>query len=390
MPPAGRSAFAAAHRVVDRVHGDAAVVRPATEPARAPGLAERNVGVVRVRHLTDGRVAVEVDHADLARRQADLRVVAVFRHERRRGARRADELAALPLLQLDVVDHRAEGDVAERHRVAGLDVGVAAGDDLVADLHAVGRQDVALVAVDVVEERDARGAVGIVLDGEDDRGHADLVALPVDDAVALLMAAAPEARGDTAVVIPAAGVRLVLDELAQRLRALRDLHEVRDRVEAPRRRGRLEVLDSHGPVPASCVLFLRLVPAYSLASEKKSIASPSFRVTIAFFQFCILPLPRPMRRSLPRISMVLTPVTFTLKRRCTASRIWILFASRATSKTTWLCFSRSKVAFSVRMIGLRMTCSGVIGRLRLQPGRSARRSASSSAPRASWPRLSTE
>ena len=110
-----------------------------------------------------------------------------------------------------------ERDVAERHRVAGLDVGVAAGDDLVADLHAVGREDVALVAVDVVEERDARRAVGVVLDGRDQRGDADLVALPVDDAVALLVSAAAEARGDAPVVVAAARARLVLDELAERL-----------------------------------------------------------------------------------------------------------------------------------------------------------------------------
>ena len=45
-------------------------------------------------------------------------------------------------------------------------------------------------------------------------GDADLVAPPVDDAVALLVAAAAEARGDAAVVVSAAGARLVLEQLA--------------------------------------------------------------------------------------------------------------------------------------------------------------------------------
>ena len=107
-----------------------------------------------------------------------------------------------------------ERDVAERHRVARLDVGVAARDDRVADLQAVGREDVALLAVDVVEERDARGAVRVVLDRRDLGRDADLVALPVDDAVALLVAAAAEADGDAAVVVATAGARLVLDERA--------------------------------------------------------------------------------------------------------------------------------------------------------------------------------
>ena len=80
---------------------------PASEPARASGLAERHVRVVGVRHLPDGRVALEVDHADLPRRQPDLGVLAVLGHERRGRAGGADELTALALLELDVVHHRA-------------------------------------------------------------------------------------------------------------------------------------------------------------------------------------------------------------------------------------------------------------------------------------------
>ena len=76
---------------------------------------------------------------------------------------------------------------------------------LVAHLEAVGREDVALLAVGVVEERDARRAVGIVFDRGDRGRHADLVALEVDDAVALLVTAAAEAAGDAAVVVAAAG-----------------------------------------------------------------------------------------------------------------------------------------------------------------------------------------
>src|SRR6185312_1965170 len=45
---AGGAPLAAAHRVIDGVHGDAAVVGAAPEPARAPGLAEADVGVVPV------------------------------------------------------------------------------------------------------------------------------------------------------------------------------------------------------------------------------------------------------------------------------------------------------------------------------------------------------
>src|ERR1700742_453286 len=55
------AAFAAAVRMVDRVHRDAAVMRLAPEPAIAAGLADRNIHVVRIGHCTDGRRAPAVN-----------------------------------------------------------------------------------------------------------------------------------------------------------------------------------------------------------------------------------------------------------------------------------------------------------------------------------------
>ena len=75
-----------------------------------------------------------------------------------------------------------------------------------------GREDVALLAVRVVEQGDARGAVRIVLDRGDLRRNAALVALEVDVAVLLLVTAADEARGDAALGVAAAGLRLALGQ----------------------------------------------------------------------------------------------------------------------------------------------------------------------------------
>src|SRR5206468_163863 len=63
---AGGTAFAAAMRVIDRVHGDAAIVRTPTEPARAPGLADRGIHVIGVRHRANGGETLAVDEALLA------------------------------------------------------------------------------------------------------------------------------------------------------------------------------------------------------------------------------------------------------------------------------------------------------------------------------------
>src|SRR5512133_1024063 len=58
---AGGLAFATAVRVIDRVHGDATVVRALAEPARTAGFADRNILVVEVADLPDGRHAID-DH----------------------------------------------------------------------------------------------------------------------------------------------------------------------------------------------------------------------------------------------------------------------------------------------------------------------------------------
>src|SRR5690348_15708463 len=63
----GGAAFAAAVRMVDRVHRHAAHRRPHAAPAYAPGLADRFEVVLGVAGLADRCPAVDVDLADLPR-----------------------------------------------------------------------------------------------------------------------------------------------------------------------------------------------------------------------------------------------------------------------------------------------------------------------------------
>src|ERR1700754_3952825 len=61
MTAAGGAAFAPAVRMVDRVHGDATVMRLAAEPAVAAGLADRDVHVIGIGHSTNGPGAAAVN-----------------------------------------------------------------------------------------------------------------------------------------------------------------------------------------------------------------------------------------------------------------------------------------------------------------------------------------
>ena len=89
----------------------------------------------------------------------------------------------------------------------------------VADLEAERMQDVALLAVGVGDERDARRAVRVVLDRRDLARDVELVALEVDDAVVALVAAAAPPRRQLAAVVAAART---LERLGQRLVRRRD------------------------------------------------------------------------------------------------------------------------------------------------------------------------
>src|ERR1700743_3769414 len=102
------TAFAAAVRMVDRVHHNAAVMRLAPEPAITAGLADRNIHVVRIGHCTDGRRAPAVNQTLLAGIQADDHVILVAADDLRIGAGRARELTALADFQFDIVDDGAD------------------------------------------------------------------------------------------------------------------------------------------------------------------------------------------------------------------------------------------------------------------------------------------
>src|SRR5882757_4269193 len=217
MTAAGGAAFAAAVRMVYRVHGDAAVMRLAAEPAIATGLADRNVHVVRIRHRTDGPGAAAVNQALFARVQTNDHVIMVAADQLGVGAGGTCKLTALADLQFHIVDDGADRHVAERHDVARLHVDIVAGDHGVADRQTLRRQDISLGAVGIFYQRDKRGAVRIVFQALDGRRHVDLGALEIDDAIGLLVAAAAKTHDHAAGVVATAAGMLALGQRLDRL-----------------------------------------------------------------------------------------------------------------------------------------------------------------------------
>src|SRR5208337_744877 len=103
MTSSGTSSLAAAHRVVHRVHRNAAHVGSFTCPARAPGFSERNVLVIDIANLADGSLALNRDHAHLTRRHAKCSVLSFTGDELSARACRTGQLAALARPHLYIV-----------------------------------------------------------------------------------------------------------------------------------------------------------------------------------------------------------------------------------------------------------------------------------------------
>ena len=245
MATTGGLALTTTVRVVDRVHRDTADGRADALPAHAAGLAPVDVRLLGVADLADGGAAADVDQADLTGRHAQVGHGALLRQQLHGGTGGAGELRAAAGPQLDRVDRRTDRDVAQRQVVARLDVGPGAVLDPVALLQAARRDDVALLAVRVVQQRDARGAVRVVLDVRDLGRHAVLVVTTeVDHSVGALVAAALVANGHTTGVVTAA---LAVQRADQRLlrRGPRDLDEVGDAGATTARSRRLVLADTH-------------------------------------------------------------------------------------------------------------------------------------------------
>src|SRR5690554_1588031 len=124
---------------------------------------------------------------------------------------------ALPIsliagLQFDRVDGATHRNVAQRQAVASLDRRVGTRHQLIASSHTLGRDDVATLAVGVLQQSNVSGTVRIVFDTLNGGGNAILVATKIDQTIVLLMTAPTMTRGDATIVVTSAGLALLLEQ----------------------------------------------------------------------------------------------------------------------------------------------------------------------------------
>ncbi len=228
------TAFTAAVRVIHRVHRHAAHRWTLSVPTRAARFPVGDIFMIHVTELPDRGHAIDAELPGLARGQLDQGGFPFLAQQLRRATSRANHLAALAGKQFQVVNHGAGRNVPELHRVPGKNVRALAVLHRHADFETHRLQDVALLAVGIMQQRDARRAVRVVFD----RGHlgrdSRLVPAEVDRPVALGVATAAMPRRDFSVGIAAAGALLRFRQGLFR-RLLGDLALIEHGQEAPRR-----------------------------------------------------------------------------------------------------------------------------------------------------------
>src|SRR5690606_11336088 len=123
--------FAAAVRVIVRVHDDTADFRTLAQPACAACFTDFDQLVIFVAYGTDRCAASFEDAARFAGAQTDNRISVFLTEQLCFCTSSADQLAAFARLHLDVVDNRTDRNVLERQCITRFDVGCRAGHDLV-------------------------------------------------------------------------------------------------------------------------------------------------------------------------------------------------------------------------------------------------------------------
>src|SRR5690606_30416404 len=180
MTATGGATFTTTMRVINGVHGHTTVVRNLTAPACTTCLTVVDVCVFRIGNRTNGCNARTMNDALLTGVETQDRIALITTDQLCVGTSRARNLTALAWLHLHIVDDGADWHGRKRHRVAWLNVDAFTSHDLVTGSEALRSQDVGQVTVFVLDQRNERRTVRVILKTLNRADDVKLATLEVD------------------------------------------------------------------------------------------------------------------------------------------------------------------------------------------------------------------
>jgi hypothetical protein len=154
------------------------------------GFTQCDVFMIQISNLANRRHAFNIHEPDFARRQLDMRVSCFFRNELCRSTGADAPSVRLFRPQFNVVQRRAQGNIAERKSIAHQNIGFVSGDNRHANLQSNRLKNVTSLAIRITKQRNKRRAVGIVFDSLDFCRDVRLIAFEINDAIRALVTTA--------------------------------------------------------------------------------------------------------------------------------------------------------------------------------------------------------
>src|SRR5215470_13474438 len=112
---------------------------------------------------------------------------------------------------------RAERNRTQRKGIAKIRRSICSGGDFRANLETIGRENITLLAIAVLEKSNSGRPIWIVFDRHHVGDHSALAAFEIHLAILLLVTAADVARSQTTIIIPATGFLFRLGQALDRL-----------------------------------------------------------------------------------------------------------------------------------------------------------------------------
>jgi hypothetical protein len=167
-------------------------------------LTKLNILVVGVAQSANGRSALLADHPHFSARQNNSDPIALFGHYSGRAAGTSNHLSALACRHFNIMNFKAGRDTLKRHSITRFGLTRGAAFHLVAHLYAVRTQNISLFPISIMQQGYKAVPVRVIFDAGHSCRHSVFVTLEIDTTVYRLRAAASEAAGGNAVMVPTA------------------------------------------------------------------------------------------------------------------------------------------------------------------------------------------